>query len=393
MLGPVTLAVTACTTAVGAFVQGLTSFGYAIVSWTAYSILIQLHVQMPDYHSFLVCLSCFVCVTVSVFNILQVRSRIVANLPGLALASVLEFPGNYAGAWTSHVIPVDVLRLVIGGIFVAMSLPRVSSELLDLAEGTEGILCSSPEASPKRQLCNKVSRHEDHAISIGRKSGSHCRIASEAADEDRLPAGGPAEEPSEVANAEEVESCERRPEEGAKAVPAEGEVRGASSRCRLPSSSCRSPRRFAVGLVLVGVTSGFCHGSVGIPGPPWMLFFAFAGVDKSDGRAVFAMFELIGGINFFVAYAVSGQIQREFVPLYVVVVLACAGGVSLGNRLHPHVSPSGAVLSLLILTLLSGLQALGCFDVDSRTGTAMRLLVLLWAALLACAALCRRRHR
>lgn len=385
MLGVGTIVATGCTTAVGAFVQGLTSFGYAVVSWSAYSILVQLHVEMPDYHSFLVCLTCFACSTVSLFNLAQARDRFKASLPAIALAMAPEFPGNFAGVWFSHVVPVATLRLIIGGIFVAMSLPRISLELLSLAEGAAETMAATQVQSKKQMRAE--------ASVIGRRSGARCEGGrGRAADEDRaaVDSVGQAASPGNLEDAspgsvEDAAEAEVEADIGSRAL--------IGSRCVMPLSGCSSPGRFAAGLAFTGAASGFCHGSVGIPGPPWMLYFAFVGIDKSDARAIFATFELAGSANFLVTYAAAGQIRREHALLYTVVVLVCAGGTSLGNRLHPHVSPGGAVLSLLVLTLLSGVQALGAFDLADRTGAVLRALLLTWMASLLSLAAWRRRRR
>lgn len=372
----------------GSFVQGLTSFGYAVVAWIAYGVLTQLGTELPDFQTFLVCLTCFACSTISAFNLALVRQRVAPNALSVLLALALEFPGNYAGVWFERRVPEWLLRLGIGCLFVLMSAPKITSELLFCGKVAAAV-------APKPANATEASASRPDPSLYG-EAGETCASAVAEDGAAAPPFRKRSKSPDRSLYGETCETCAGAIAEGSVAAGAEGADpwEAQAGRWRMPESECTSTSRFAMGLLVIGLTSGFCHGSVGIPGPPWMLFFAFTGVGKADARAIFATFELIGSLNFIITYSVAGELKRQSGWLYAVAAVACAVGTPLGNVLHARVSQYAATMSLLLLALLSGMQALRAFDMSDRVGAWARLLALVWAAGLCCACVwrwCRRR--
>lgn len=385
-------------TFLGSFVQGLTSFGFSVISWAVYSVLAQFHVAMPEYHHFLVCLACFAGPTVTLSIFKSVLGRVRACLPSLGIAMILELPGNYTGIWFARVVPVSILRLGIGCLFIAMALPKITFKMLSLMEGF--VNSDSGQSAPSKVHAQKASvmgkrtgfRHTATSEPVGEEDLDLERRRKQeqvAAPEAPSPLANGSDAPSPSATSQAAcldeagsPSAAGLEEQGAACGDAGGQGILPGGWCVLLPSSCPTQGHFALGLALTAAASGFAHGAVGIPGPPWMLFFAFVGLDKGDCRTFFCCFSMVATANFEVTYTATGQVKRDLIPLYIAVVIASAIGTHLGSRWHSSISADTATISLFAMTLLSGVQALGFFDLTNGIGALLRLFFLCWLATL-----------
>jgi hypothetical protein len=116
------------------------------------------------------------------------------------------------------------------------------------------------------------------------------------------------------------------------------------------------PRLFGKRLTaLAGFCSGVLGGSLGVGGPPVIVFTALQPWSKNQAKATLAAFFAMSGLVIITTQAVSGMITGEVIHLYVRALPALVTGIFLGSKAYEHLSDKGYRNLALALVF-----ALGC---------------------------------
>jgi uncharacterized membrane protein YfcA len=113
----------------------------------------------------------------------------------------------------------------------------------------------------------------------------------------------------------------------------------------------RIPRRNLAGEVGVGLVSGLLNTSVGMNGPPVVLYLQGREHEPAEFRAALAVFFLVSSVITLAAFAAAGVISREALALWGVGLPAVAAGSALGHALARRVEPD--MFRWLVFALLS----------------------------------------
>lgn len=114
--------------------------------------------------------------------------------------------------------------------------------------------------------------------------------------------------------------------------------------------------RFADGIA--GLAGGFMGGLGGITGAIPTLWCTLRGLDKEEQRAVIQNFNLATLAITFVAYAATGVVTAEMLPLLPVVAIALLIPARLGVRVYARLSQARFRQIVLCLLTLSGVVVL-----------------------------------
>lgn len=106
--------------------------------------------------------------------------------------------------------------------------------------------------------------------------------------------------------------------------------------------------------VLAGVCSGVLAGSIGLGGPPVIVYSALQPWTKDQSKATLAFFFAITGVVVCVNHALSGLITQEVLHYFTISLPALAAGISLGVYGYKHMSDHGYRKLSFILVFLLG---------------------------------------
>jgi len=107
----------------------------------------------------------------------------------------------------------------------------------------------------------------------------------------------------------------------------------------------------------VGLVSGLLNGSMGMAGPPVILFFANQGVPKATFRANLAAYFAAVNLITVPAYLVAGLITRPVVGYAALLLPALAAGLFAGIRLARRVDEAAFRRVVLVVVCGAGLLA------------------------------------
>jgi hypothetical protein len=119
------------------------------------------------------------------------------------------------------------------------------------------------------------------------------------------------------------------------------------------------PRSFGKRLtVLAGFCSGVLGGSLGVGGPPVIIYTALQPWTKERAKATLACFFALSGVAVIATQAASGMITGEVLHLYAVSLPALLSGIFLGTRAYERLSDHGYRRLALALVFLLGCMML-----------------------------------
>lgn len=105
--------------------------------------------------------------------------------------------------------------------------------------------------------------------------------------------------------------------------------------------------------ILAGFFSGLLGGSLGVGGPPVIVYTALQPWTKDQAKATLACFFAFSGMVVIASQAVSGMITDEVLHLYVLSLPALVTGIFLGTKAYKHLSDKGyRELALAVVFLL-----------------------------------------
>jgi uncharacterized membrane protein YfcA len=127
----------------------------------------------------------------------------------------------------------------------------------------------------------------------------------------------------------------------------------------------REIKRERLGSGVVGATSGILNGSVGIGGPPIVLFLSHLGLDKCSFRATLVAYFLCINLAAIPFYYAGGLLTAEVFKMFLLLVPALVLGGLTGSRLVSRVSERNfryitlaIVMVAAVLAILTGLGRL-----------------------------------
>jgi hypothetical protein len=105
--------------------------------------------------------------------------------------------------------------------------------------------------------------------------------------------------------------------------------------------------------VFAGFFSGLLGGSLGVGGPPVIIYAALQPWTKDEAKATLACFFALSGLVIIVSQALSGMITDEVLHLYALSLPALLTGIFLGTKAYKHLSDKGyRTLALAVVFLL-----------------------------------------
>ncbi len=127
----------------------------------------------------------------------------------------------------------------------------------------------------------------------------------------------------------------------------------------------REIRRERLGSVLVGAAGGVLNGSVGIGGPPVIIFLSNLGLDKRSFRANLVAYFLCINLAAIPFYRAGGLLTAEVFRLFLLLAPALALGGLTGSKLVDRVSERTfrritlvIVMAAAVMAILTGLHRL-----------------------------------
>ncbi|XXJ19772.1 sulfite exporter TauE/SafE family protein [Desulfovibrio caledoniensis] len=119
------------------------------------------------------------------------------------------------------------------------------------------------------------------------------------------------------------------------------------------------PRSFGKRLtVLAGFCSGVLGGSLGVGGPPVIVYTALQPWTKDRAKATLACFFALSGVAVIATQAVSGMITDEVLHLYGLSLPALLAGIFLGTKAYDRLSDNGYRQLAMALVFLLGCMML-----------------------------------
>jgi hypothetical protein len=120
-----------------------------------------------------------------------------------------------------------------------------------------------------------------------------------------------------------------------------------------------NPRPFGRRLtVLAGFCSGVLGGSLGVSGPPVIIYTTLQPWPKDRAKATLACFFALSNMFIIAAQAMSGMITVEVLHLYALCLPALLTGIFLGVKAYAHLSDIGYRQLALALVFLLGCMML-----------------------------------
>lgn len=116
--------------------------------------------------------------------------------------------------------------------------------------------------------------------------------------------------------------------------------------------------REKAGLVPAGFTSGVLQGSIGMSGPPVILFFQNQGMGKNPFRANLIFFFLILNIVTLVGYSLTGLLTKDVLFLSVLYLPVLIAGTIVGIMLFKKINEKIFKKTTLILLVFLGILAI-----------------------------------
>ncbi|QGY41116.1 TSUP family transporter [Pseudodesulfovibrio cashew] len=120
-----------------------------------------------------------------------------------------------------------------------------------------------------------------------------------------------------------------------------------------------TPRPQKLGLPITlaaGLTSGVLTGSMGVGGPPVIIYSAMQPWSKDQAKATLSSYFLISGVITLIAQGSAGMITGELLHFVAVSVPALAVGVLGGTYAYTRISDQGYRRLAVILVLLLGIM-------------------------------------
>ncbi|EGB13782.1 protein of unknown function DUF81 [Pseudodesulfovibrio mercurii] len=119
------------------------------------------------------------------------------------------------------------------------------------------------------------------------------------------------------------------------------------------------PRTFGKRMtVLAGFCSGLLGGSLGVGGPPVIIYTALQPWTKDQTKATLACFFALSGLAIIIVQAASGMITSEVLHLYGLSLPALLIGIFLGTKAYERLSDRGYRQLALVLVFLLGCMML-----------------------------------
>ena len=119
------------------------------------------------------------------------------------------------------------------------------------------------------------------------------------------------------------------------------------------------PRHFGTPITaLAGFVSGVLGGSLGVGGPPVIVYTAMQPWSKDQAKATLACFFAVSGLAIIVGQAVSGMITGAVMHLYALSLPALVAGIYLGTQTYKHISDHGYRKLAFALVFLLGCMML-----------------------------------
>jgi hypothetical protein len=119
------------------------------------------------------------------------------------------------------------------------------------------------------------------------------------------------------------------------------------------------PRSFGRRLtVLAGFCSGLLGGSLGVGGPPVIVYTALQPWTKDQAKATLACFFALSGLAVIATQAASGMITGSVLHLYALSLPALLSGIFLGTRAYERLSDHGYRRLALVLVFVLGCMML-----------------------------------
>jgi len=120
-----------------------------------------------------------------------------------------------------------------------------------------------------------------------------------------------------------------------------------------------APRAFGKWLtVLAGFCSGVLGGSLGVSGPPVIVYTALQPWTKDQAKATLACFFALSSLVIIATQAASGMITGEVLHLYALSLPALLSGIFLGTKAYGRLSDHGYRRLALALVFLLGCMML-----------------------------------
>lgn len=110
--------------------------------------------------------------------------------------------------------------------------------------------------------------------------------------------------------------------------------------------------------ILAGFCSGLLGGSLGVGGPPVIIYTALQSWTKEQAKATLASFFALSGLLVISLQAASGMITNEVLHLYALSLPALLVGIFLGAKAYKHLSDRGYRQLTLSLVFLLGCMML-----------------------------------
>jgi len=119
------------------------------------------------------------------------------------------------------------------------------------------------------------------------------------------------------------------------------------------------PRRSGKGLtVLAGFCSGVLGGSLGVGGPPVIVYIALQPWPKDQAKATLACFFALSGLVIIANQTLSGMITSEILHLYALSLPALLTGIFLGTKAYTRLSDNSYRQLAIALVFLLGCMML-----------------------------------
>ncbi|WP_319584926.1 sulfite exporter TauE/SafE family protein [uncultured Pseudodesulfovibrio sp.] len=119
------------------------------------------------------------------------------------------------------------------------------------------------------------------------------------------------------------------------------------------------PRSFGKRLTaLAGFCSGILGSSLGVGGPPVIVYTALQPWSKDKAKATLACFFALSGFAVIASHAISGMITAKVLHIYALSLPALVAGIFLGTKAYKHLSDRGYRQIALGLVFLLGCMML-----------------------------------
>ena len=117
---------------------------------------------------------------------------------------------------------------------------------------------------------------------------------------------------------------------------------------------------------IAGVSGGLLYGSIGVPGPPVILFLVNQDCDKHALRANISAFLAIIGALSIPGYFMGNLLTTEVIKYVAILIIPAILGLFIGSKLihktNEAVFKKTVLLLLMIMSIVSIISGLGLFS-------------------------------